>query len=605
MRLRRLVILRGGFGAKHIRAAAHFISIFLINALTLNAQIAQRNERIIPLLVSLADQSSLSADLTFAVRAQSHAATLLWPYDRELARAIYRRAFQSLTAACDSEPDNSAAPDAVAFHSCLPPTITAIARQHLRIELLHEIAARDAELAEDLARAFTAPVAGASAGGASLAFNASPATSPTQSDVVRRDMLVSVALRVVKRDPARAMTLAQLSLAFGVSPHFSRLLLSLCVVDTGRAGLLFADAVDYLERSTDVDLKGLHTLGEFLVSATDSLAKEPVNRGVVVRFLDCALEQLSRRGRVAAGGAGDMSANQGRDAEDEAVIYFLGRQLGDLLALYMPDRLDQFKRKIAQLRTSNADDRATVPAPVYANNPYEIVRGARLASTAVDRDLLYAKAAFAWLARGDVCRAQAAAAKVVAITIRDRVMTYVACRYYSAGRIERAVAAARRIVDASARASLLTRLAGAALATRDRARATDLLDEAAECALVARPAMARARVLIRIAESITPLDARRGFEVMLRAVEAINEALTQREPYESARSNPGAAGDFEAGELYGSGFEATLVALGRADFERALSLAEQLSARDISVLAQLAVCRGVLGRPSNGGRAAQ
>jgi hypothetical protein len=31
----------------------------------------------------LADQASLSADLTFAVRAQSQAATLLWPYDRD------------------------------------------------------------------------------------------------------------------------------------------------------------------------------------------------------------------------------------------------------------------------------------------------------------------------------------------------------------------------------------------------------------------------------------------------------------------------------------------------------------------------------------------
>jgi hypothetical protein len=34
------IILRDRIGATSIRAAAHFISIFLINAITLNAQIA-------------------------------------------------------------------------------------------------------------------------------------------------------------------------------------------------------------------------------------------------------------------------------------------------------------------------------------------------------------------------------------------------------------------------------------------------------------------------------------------------------------------------------------------------------------------------------------
>ena len=107
MQFIRAIILRAGIGATSIRAAAHFISIFLINAITLNAQIAppgnaprpearviaQHADRILPLLAALADQASLSADLTFAVRAQSRAATLLWPYDCKQARAIYRRAF--------------------------------------------------------------------------------------------------------------------------------------------------------------------------------------------------------------------------------------------------------------------------------------------------------------------------------------------------------------------------------------------------------------------------------------------------------------------------------------------------------------------------------
>ncbi len=316
-----------------------------------------------------------------------------------------------------------------------------------------------------------------------------------------------------------------------------------------------------------------------------------------MRFLNCALAQLARRGRMAAGEIGNLSANQGIDAEEEAVIYFIGRQLGGLFARYLPDRLGQFKRQIAELSATNANDRAIAPTQVYVSKPNEIAREALAASTSADRDLLHARAAFVWLARGEVRRAQGAAVKIAAAAIRDRVMIQVARRYNSAGRLEGAVAVARRIEEPVARASLLTSLAGAALASKNGARSTDLLDEAEGCALMAPPSMRRALALVGIAGSFTAFDAKRGFEVMQMAVKAINEVLAQREASEPTRSYPGTAGEFETGELYGSGFEAAFASLGRADFDRAWSLAEQLTARDISVLAQLAVCRGGLAGP--------
>jgi hypothetical protein len=367
MRLSRGIILRTGISATSIRAAARFISIFLINAITLNAQIAppgnaarpearviaQRADRILPLLAPLADQGGLSADLTFAVRAQSRAATLLWPYDRKQARAIYRRAFQSLVC------NDSATPKAASVHRSSRLAITANAKQHLLVELLQEIAGQDSGLAEDLARAFTAPFVGADPDCACAnmsgnrendsgpIFKSSPTASPTQREVEHRDLLVGVALQIVERDPTRAMALAQLSLASGVSPHFSQLLLSLRAVDSERADRLFLSAVGGLERSREVDLDSLHRLGAFLVSATDTIAGESVSAGVVVRFLNCALAQLSRLGQMTAGRRGDGRADQDIAAEDDAVVYFLSRQLGDLFARYMPDRLGQFKRKIA------------------------------------------------------------------------------------------------------------------------------------------------------------------------------------------------------------------------------------------------------------------
>jgi hypothetical protein len=328
------------------------------------------------------------------------------------------------------------------------------------------------------------------------------------------------------------------------------------------------------------------------------MAEKPVESGVVVRFLNCALSQLECRGQMAAGRRGDLPAYQGIDAEHESGIYFIGRQLGDLFVRYMPDRLGQFKREIAELTAANANEPAVAPSQMYASNPNEIECEACVAPTAADRDLFYARAAFAWLSRGEVGRAQTAAVKITATATRDRVMAEVARRYNSAGQLDGAVAVARRIEDGAARASLLTSLAGAALASGDGARVNALLGEAASCALAARPSMARALALSGIAGSFTVFDARRGFEVMQMAVEALNEVTAQSEASQPGCSSSGAAGAYEPTEIFGSSFEATFAALGRADFECALSLAQQLAATDISVLGQLAVCRGGLARPS-------
>jgi hypothetical protein len=628
MRFRRVIILGNGFGARRTRAAARtratarLISIILVNAITVNAQVGkegdlaplavipQQNDRIIPLLAPLADKASLSGDVTFAVRAQARAATLLWPYDRERARDIYRRALQSLGVGHGSTCDDSATPKAVSGRRASRLALAAIAMQSLRVELLHEIAGRDPglaeDLAEDVARAFTAPAPESNCEdlygrpsclgtGVAAPWRADRSTpAHTNSDVERRDLLASVAIQIVERDPVRATALGRLSLAGGVSPHFSRLLLSLRAANAGRADVLFAYAVGCLERSRDVDLNGVHTLGAFLVSATEPMAEKPVESGVVVRFLNCALSQLSRRGQMAAGRRGDVHADQGIDAEDEAVVYFIGRQLGDLFARYMPERLGQFQSKIAESTADDSSDRAVAPAQVYDSNPNEIEREACAASTAADRDLLYARATFAWLVRGEMGRAQTSAVKITATATRDRVLAEVARRYNSAGRLDGAVAVARRIEDAAARASLMTSLAGTALASKNEALAAGLLDAAASCALPARPSIACALALSAIAGSFARLDARRGFEVMQTAVEAINEAMAQSDASGPGRSNSDAAGNCEPGALYGSSFEATFAALGRASFQRALSLAQQLAPRDISVLAQLAVCRGGL-----------
>src|SRR6266404_2049941 len=114
--------------------------------------VEQQNNRIVSLLEQLADQARASEDLAFAVRAQSQAATMLWPENSEQARAIYRRAFQSLKEGASSRLSNRVdRPDSTTPVES-EPAISATQRGQLRGELLNQIAAHDPQLAEELAR---------------------------------------------------------------------------------------------------------------------------------------------------------------------------------------------------------------------------------------------------------------------------------------------------------------------------------------------------------------------------------------------------------------------------------------------------------------------
>src|SRR5438105_3286054 len=83
-------------------------------------------DRMMELIIHLADQAHLSQDRGLAVRAQAQAGLLVWPYNRDQARTIFRRAFSELLpSAADFEPASA---------------VEIAQRQQLRIEFLCQIA---------------------------------------------------------------------------------------------------------------------------------------------------------------------------------------------------------------------------------------------------------------------------------------------------------------------------------------------------------------------------------------------------------------------------------------------------------------------------------
>src|SRR5262245_41003494 len=285
----------------------------------------QQKARIVALLEQLADQARTSKNLGFAVRAQSQAARLLWAQEPDRARAIYQRAFQSLAPMASTKPqDGAESTDATKAPLILS---SSIEKRQLRAELLNQIAARDPELAEELARSLADSAENSRSGcGDNPSSDCSssntdparvesrPVTTRSREYAERCELLMSAALQVVDRDPQQAITFAQMSVALGISSNLARLLTLMRSVDAERADLLFSNAVARLEQSSPVDLAEVRTLGSYVVSTVNSGSKHPLSKPLVLRFLNFAFNQI----------AADEPAVHGEmNREDSPALYFV------------------------------------------------------------------------------------------------------------------------------------------------------------------------------------------------------------------------------------------------------------------------------------------
>lgn len=538
--------------------------------------------RIILLLEQLADQARASENLAFAVRAQSHAAALLWPLDPEQARAIYRRAFDSLQRGSGQTQSASSKDDRVAVSE----SVAQPQSRQLSRELLNQIASRDPELAEQLARNLIESSETTSVDSthdrASTSANltaAEPAQTPVRDSAERRELLMSAAFQIVDRDPQQAMAFAQMSLALGVSPNFARLLTMLRNVDHERADLLFSNALERIQQTESPALADIHTLGSYVLTTVNSPASRPLSKALVVRFLNFGIDQITQNNAHSLSHAGDESA-----------VYFISRQLTELAARYQVDRLGELQRYLISAGYESSCEESIDPGLLEVSAPSDITRDARETTDESQRNALYARAALAWLGQADMKEAQAAALKITEGVTRDRVLIQIARRFASDGKSEDALVVVRRITDVASRVDGLVLLA-AASASKEKTRAIELLSEAEDGILKASPTIDRARALVKIANSFSGLDAMRTFNALESAVAAINEIIRQQDSKETPSQ---AAPSSRLEELVSVSFEDALTTLAASDFDRALLLAQQLDGEEAPVLAQLAVLRGGL-----------
>jgi hypothetical protein len=190
--------------------------------------------------------------------------------------------------------------------------------------------------------------------------------------------------------------------------------------------------------------------------------------------------------------------------------------------------------------------------------------------------------------------AQRAASNISNADMRDRALLPVARLLTSKARIKDAMLIVPLIQDRVSKTDLIVRLAQVAFTLNNTACARTLLGLAElEATKIERP-FARAQSLLAIVAGFSPFDPARAFGVMQEAVKTIN-VIPEREPQaQGPEQTARTVSNAETEDLFHLSFANSLAAIARLDFDRALLLAEQLTDKEISLIAQLAVCRGGL-----------
>jgi hypothetical protein len=214
----------------------------------------------------------------------------------------------------------------------------------------------------------------------------------------------------------------------------------------------------------------------------------------------------------------------------------------------------------------------------------DLLSQADTARSPAEKDNLYARAAVLALAESDFERALAIAGKVSPspsrLSIEARARQRAAVAALSKEDFVEADRYARDLPNLVQRATVVDQLLRALEKRKDTGRAAEVLAEAEQSLGKTQDGPEKASALLIIAGAAARLDPLRGFEILRSAITAINKADT----------------DNKSLDKYTPNFDQVLPLLARADFDRVLQLALSLDRKEYSVLAQMALCRAVLGQ---------
>lgn len=284
--------------------------------------------------------------------------------------------------------------------------------------------------------------------------------------------------------------------------------------------------------------------------------------------------------------------------------YTLGQRLLPFFVKYQPERAPMFRSLlgvIAQRASQN-------PAIDTVNNFYQpgslddLLKQAGTTQDPLQKDLLYFRVVMMAMGEGNFERALSIVAEVKNEEFRsglDSLLRFQAALSFNRkGDTDAALRYANSTSNLQQRAYLLAKVARALFDKKDIARASEVLAEAKQSVVKSDEGIEKALTLLLITEVETHLDPLRGFEGMEVTIKAFNDSSPKAGDAPRPTPNPA----FNLSSMLAKSFKPerpdlapSFALLARADFNRAVQLAQTLKKNDLSVFAQLAACRSVLG----------
>ena len=585
-------------------------------------EITRLQQRAVSLIRDAAREAVTIDDRRSIARIQSLAADALWKYDREQARELFEKAFETAVTHYRETRDDDT--------EKVAPTAT-VRRSDMRQDVIRLASRHDTALAKKMTERYVEEKQ------REIEDRQSRSPSRKTDDTMlgtpspAADQLLSIALSLIDTDRQTSIELAERAIVQGVSASTPSFLAQLASRDRKAADQLFFVALERVAREQFVIpgqllMLSAYPFGESRVWMTDGRGtssygfgapeKFALDPALIARFLAAAGDILARATEINPAQFPDLAPRL-------ATALFAARLLEPKVAQYQPALLEKWPALLSRLHAATAEgsrdgisrtldsmarEQQQSTSPDTSDRVKSILERAEKTADFARRDELYAQAAQEARQAGDTARSLSIADKISDMDYRQKVRDWL--NFAASGdalRDRRPDDARRYALDVSATdqcAFLLFQIAASALKERDRARAIDLLEEAARRASDAANTIEKLRALLGIANLYATIDSARAFEIASEAVKTANKvsgySLDQARLVRVLARPSGGSVSVTTSDVDGFDIGKTLAVLARSDFERTLALAQSLESKTLQLTTIVTVATTLIDQKQTG-----
>lgn len=523
-------------------------------------------QRAVALLVTLQDRSKDIDDEEFKIRTQALIADALWKYNTERARRGFVEAFQAVSATKIPEPKCSTEFDSLLMSP----------KFRLRQELLQMIWKHDSALADSLRQSID-----------------ESKWQGAKSSGEQATQYMFIAANVAEENAERAAQMVAGSLKDGINPMTLLPLRKIGESNPSLANKIYAQTLSVAQTHPAEVMDNIQHLMFFVLPSEmdrfyGTITPTPERRAAIEMFLNFAYKALLQKVTLEVE-VKNRLAKQSR-AEEES--FYLGETLA-LFDQYRPSQGTELRAKLASVMGQVPPIRPSGPGPAPQPGVDELLDQAKSQSTVVQKDRLYMQAAYRAANEGDIDRGLSIAKNVDnradRLATESNIKWQALLKALKKDEFDVAYKYAKENEFVPQRVDAYQKIIQGWQEKKDTARANELVKEIEEWLGQTDVGADQAMGLLKIAGVAAGFDTQRGFEVMHSAVKALNNAR-----FDLPQGIGGGTIRRVQYKLTSVDFRPVFPPLANTDFDRALVLAQSLEKKELAILAQVAVCQGVL-----------